>query len=54
VHLTLKRLEALGSLEVRQGGWWMVGDEDILMETGSKEEDSWSVDKGGERMKSGM
>jgi hypothetical protein len=29
-HITLNILEAQGSLEV----WWMVGGEDILLETG--------------------
>ena len=53
MHLTLKRLEAPGSLEVWLGGWWVVCGWYIIMETGGMEgvwnveqlEDGWGVNK---------
>ena len=40
MHLTLKRLEAPGSLEVRWGGGW-----GIHVETGSRGEERWDVEQ---------
>jgi hypothetical protein len=40
MHLTLKRLEAPGSLEV----WWGGGGRDILMKTEGQEE-VWDVEQ---------
>ena len=42
MHLTLKRLEAPGSLEVRWGGG---GGGDIHMETGVGGEEVWDVEQ---------
>ena len=42
MHLTLKRLEAPGSLEV----WWGGGGRDILMKTEGQEE-VWDVEQSG-------
>jgi hypothetical protein len=40
MHLTLKRLEAPGSLEVRWGGWWGIH---VEMEWGGEE--VWNVEQ---------
>jgi hypothetical protein len=40
IYLTLKRLEAPGSLEVRWDGGW-----DIHMETGASGEEVWDVEQ---------
>jgi hypothetical protein len=44
MHLTLKRLEAPGNIEVWWSGGW--GGGDILMETGNREE-VWNVEQSG-------
>jgi hypothetical protein len=44
MHLTLKRLEAPGNLEVWLGRWWVVGGRDILVET-EGEEEVWDVEQ---------
>jgi len=51
MHLTLKRLEAPGSLEIKWGGgWWHpCGDKGVGRKCGMW--NSWRVDRGREKRK---